>query len=288
MFEGPLRPPYDTLTALCPRCRRLVTPDAPCVLDSATPLSTDDAAQRERLVEVMWGTPAERTALQAAQLPAGPQRLTAGLLGGGLTITAMLSAGVEGVLAVAAATFSAVACGALRGSRRRVLVPADATALPAFPVVGRGRIEGAPPLTAPGSGMRCAAWAIELRHEGSWGARTTLRAGASAGFDVRLDGGECVRIPTGALWLDGPLSQVDDEDGSIEDLLRVLDPRAASADWALFPYNVIRESTLPLTGTVEVRGQVASRPLQELASLTYRDAAPSVLVPVGLPVLRRA
>ena len=287
-IAGPLLPPLDEMSALCPRCRRLVSPAAPCPLDGATPLDAHTKEARERLVEVMWGPLAERTALQAVRLPAGSQRLTSGLLGGTMTLMAMVSAHVAPVLAIAAASFSAVACGALRGPRRRVLVPADATALPAFPVVGRGQIENARPLTAPGSGLQCAAWTIELRHEGSWGARTTLRAGASAGFDVRLDGGERVRVPAGALWIDGPLSQVDDEDGAIADLLRVLDPRGATADWPLFPYNVIRESTLPLSGTVEVRGQVASRPLQDLAGLTYREAVPSVLVPVGLPVLRRA
>ncbi len=283
-----LLPPFDRLGAVCPRCRRLVAADAPCVLDGASPLDARDDAQREQLVEAMWGTPAQRAALQAAaRTPARAQRLRSSLVGGATTLVAMMYAQVETALALAAASFSAVAFGALTGTRGRLLVPGDATALPAFPVVGRGRIERAPPLTAPGSGIQCAAWALELRHEGSWGTPTTLRVGVSAGFDVHLDGGERVRVEAGALWLDATMSQVNDEDGTIADLLRVLDPRGGDADWPLFSYNVIREQTLPLKATVELRGQVASRPLQDPAGLTYREAAPSVLVPVGLPVLRR-
>lgn len=282
-----LVPPFDGLGAVCPRCRRLVAPHVPCVLDGASPLDARDDAQREQLVEAMWGSPAERAALEAARIPAKAQRLRSSLVGGAATLMVMMYAQVETALALAASSFSAVAFGALTGTRGRLLVPGDATPLPVFPVVGRGRIESAPPLTAPGSGSPCAAWALELRHEGHGGTRTTLRVGASGGFDVHLDGGERVRVEAGALWLEGTMSQVDDEDGAIADLLRVLDPRAALSAWPLFSYNVIRELTLPLTATVEVRGQVASRPLQDQEGLTYREAAPSVLVPVGLPVLRR-
>jgi len=112
-------------------------------------------------------------------------------------------------------------------------------------------------------------------------------AAVRAGLDVRLDGGALVRIPAGALWIDGPLPQVDDDDGSIADLLALLDPRAGAADWELFPFNVIREQTLTTGDRVEVSGAVSSIPLQDQAGLTYREAAPSVLAPDRLPVLRR-
>src|SRR5207302_401634 len=95
------------------------------------------------------------------------------------------------------------------GARSRILIPADAAKLPAWPnVVGRGRVVATREIVAPGTRARCAAWSLELRYQGSWGSRTTLRAGATAGFDVRLDGGEHVRIPPGAMWLADRLVQV--------------------------------------------------------------------------------
>src|SRR5690606_27384279 len=139
----------------------------------------------------------------------GALRLGTGVGGFVLGFAAMQAANVEGVVAAVMAMFGGAMGAAIIGARPRTLVPIDAQPLPAWPRIGLGRIVEAGAIEAPGSRLRCAAWAVELTYDGSWGTRTTLRAGASAGFDVVLDGGERVRIPPGPLWLAGPLLQVD-------------------------------------------------------------------------------
>jgi hypothetical protein len=284
-------PPLDRLTAVCPRCRRLVRADRACELDGSDGLELHELASRDRLVEATWGSVARRDELrgQLAQR-IGARRARSGVIGyvaaaaiGYAFQTDAVQALLTGLIGVPLGLSFAVA-------RRRILVPPDAAPLPSWPnVVGRGRVVAAREVVAPGTLARCAAWSLELRYQGSWGTRTTLRAGATAGFDVRLDDGDHVRVPAGAIWLANRLAQVDGEDAIVDDLVRQLDPLGVRSPWPLFQFNVIAERTLQADDRVEVLDSVEPRVIPaepaEAAGL-FRDAQPTMLFHMSLPVVR--
>jgi hypothetical protein len=277
----------DALRAVCPRCRRLVRPGR-CDVDGNEALELADPVQRERMVELSWGTPEHRKTLRRSiEKPLAPRRAFLGTVTFAVstvvgffatheTTLALLCGGVVGVIGVLAGA-----------ARPLILIPAGAPALPAWPKVGSGKIVHGEELIAPGSGTPCVAWTIELRYAGSWGTRTVFRAGATLGMDIVMDGGDHVRIPAGPFWLDGPLLQLDGEERSIDELLEEIDPSGEDNDWKLFPFNIIMEQHLDEGDRVEVLGVVEPRPVQGEDRL-YRDTPTIELVHAGLPVLRRA
>lgn len=274
------------LVAVCPRCRRL-TGRGTCDADGSEALELADPAQRERMVELIWGNAAQRDALLLARdRKIMPRRGASAFAGAIATGAAYLGTG-DMMVSVLVGTVSAV-FGAVAGSSRpTLLIPSPALPMPAFARVGTGKITQCDELISPGSSAPCAGWAVELRYAGSWGSRTTFRAGATLGMDIVMDGGDRVRIPAGPLWVDGPLAQLDGEDQAIDELLADLDPDGKDRDWALFPFNIIMEQLVNQGDRVDVLGVVEPRPVAGDARL-YRDTPEIELVHRGLPVLRRA
>lgn len=276
------------LSAVCPRCRRLMRPGT-CEVDRNDALELADPDQRERMVELTWGTPEHRAALRKST----SQRVDARrMFTGGVTFAMTTGAVFIGVGDVLVSLVTGAVMGlfgaVFAAARPLVLIPASAPALPSWPRVGTGRIVHGEEVIAPGSGTPCAAWAVELRYDGPWGTRTIFRAAATAGLDIIMDGGDHVRIPAGAVWLDGTFIQLDGEHASIDELLREVDPAGATSDWPLFPFNIIREQLLDEGDRVEVLGVVEPRPAQGDDVRLYRDAPAIELVHAGVPVLRRA
>lgn len=278
----------DTLRAVCPRCRRLARAGT-CSVDGETTLVLRDAAQRERMVERVWGDAAQRQALRASQAKRlDPQRAAVGSVTGALTFGASYIGTGNGLLSLIVGGVTGLLGAAVAVARPLVLIPTPASPLPAWPRVGLGKVVHGEELLAPGSATPCVAWAVELRNAGPWGTRTVFRAGATLGMDIVMDGGDHVRIPAGALWLDGPLAQLDGEERTIDDLVEDVDPGGADSEWTLFPFNIIMEQHLDEGDRVEVLGVVEPRPVANDDMRLYRDAPTTELVHAGLPVLRRA
>jgi hypothetical protein len=138
----------------------------------------------------------------------------------------------------------------------------------------------------PVTGRGAVAFAVELVH-GRWRRRTMLRDATTVGFDVALDSGERVRIPPGICVLDlgagrvagAPILRLDSH-------LERLDPDRKNVDDAEpFPYHRIRHLALRRGDRIEVRGPLVSVPDPRAAPTTYRDPAPALLVPDGIPRL---
>jgi hypothetical protein len=132
-------------------------------------------------------------------------------------------------------------------------------------------------------------WALELRLEGSWGERVMLRAGATGGLEVTLDGGASARVPAGPVVVVGAMSQLDDiESAMLADYLRGVDP-ARSDDPEPFPpipYNVVVEHTAVSGDRIELLGDLVPDVLATSRPRLYRDAPATVLVPAGVPIIR--
>jgi hypothetical protein len=275
---------------LCPRCRRVAPAGTRCELDGATFQALADSGL-EAVLDAVWGARAHREDLRRRggdrALRLRDRALTGLILGG-------IAAGITSALTTG--TFETAVAGSFVGiwgvlaarTRRTVLIPAGGAVVADAPVVATGTILPCAEVFAAGSGTACAAWAVELRYEGSWGSRVTLRVGASAGLQIALDDGGQARIPAGPLWLDGAMPQVMEEVGALAELLAVLDPTPVGDPWPLFRHNVIGEQTLQAGDRVELHGGVDRTLVADQAEATYRDSPASELVPRGLPRLRRA
>ena len=284
-----LDPPLDQLRAVCPRCRRLVPSGSPCALDRSEVLELGDPAQRERMVEATWGSAEQREAMQrGANEKFRAKRVASGLgtLAGSLGL--VYAATADTTIALVAGAFGGIMGAAIARARRLILIPGTATPMPQWPRVGFGRIVSGEQIISPASNAPCVAWALELRYQGSWGTRTTLRAGATLGFEVLLEGGERVRVPAGPLWIDGPLAQVDGEDAWVDALVHAIDPDARASAWQLFQFNIIVEQVLHANDRVEVLGPVEPRPITDDTVPLYRESPPTELVHAVMPVVRRA
>jgi hypothetical protein len=285
-----LASPLERLDAVCPRCRRLVAPGVPCAIDGAEVLDLGDASQRARMVDATWGTAAQRATLKrTADQGFRAKRFASGAVVGGFTLGVAFAAAASPPIAFFAATMGAIIGGATARGGKLMMIPSGGIEMPKWPRVGSGRVVGGESIVSPASDAPCLAWSLELRYQGSSGTRTTLRAGATRGFEVVLDGGDRVRVPAGPIWLDGPFAQLDGEDATVDDLIAWLDPDAdADSDWKLFPFNIIAEQVLYANDRVDVLGVVEPRPINDDAARLYRDSPRTELVHPSLPVLRRA
>ena len=128
-------------------------------------------------------------------------------------------------------------------------------------------------------GTWCVAFGLELAERG----RVMLRDGATLGFDVALSTGERIRIPRGICVL-GPGERVATDRAALELYLTRFDPDRGEPD--PFPCNRAALATLRPGDRVEVLNPL-DRVADGAAPVTYRESAGSVLVPRGIPRLRK-
>lgn len=272
-------------------CRRVVPAARPCDLDAATVRQIHTADDKQALIDAIWGAPSVRDELsRAARAPANglARRLTAAIGFGSVGALAVELLGHAGLVSSLAAGLIGGTFGFASAPRGRVLVPSGGAPITRPPRFALGRILPCERILSPASDSDCAAWALELRHDGSWGSRTTLRVGASAGFHLELDDGERVRIPPGPLWIHGTLPQHTELEGrGLEELLHVLDPLRVrdQEPWPLFRFNILSERTLQIGDRIELLGAVDRALLPPSRDVSYREAPATVMVPRGLPEL---
>jgi hypothetical protein len=277
---------------ICPVCRRVTPGDKPCDLDGSAVRPIASMEDKQALIDAVWGSSVRRAELVqqlATRTATAKARLVGGVMLGaiGMVVANVIGAINEGAIVFIGLVGAAV--GTSVRSSKRVLIPSGGVALAPQPRFAAGKILPCDPVVAPGSGAFCAAWSMELRFDGRWGSRATLRVGASAGFGVALDGGEHLLIPEGPLWIQGALPQLAElESPLLEELLRALDPTRTGdpEPWPLFPFNVISEQTLQVGDRIELLGTMERELVSGQPDAMYRDAPASVLVPRDVPVLR--
>jgi len=277
---------------ICPGCRRVIPGGKPCDLDGSIARPIVTIEDKQTLIDAVWGPPVKRAELMhrltTRTTTTRARMATALTLGAACAVVANafgVTSGAEAIVAGILGTMFGVSV----KSPKRILIPSGGTAIAPQPRFAAGQILPCEAVVAPGSGTDCAAWALELRYDGRWGSRITLRVGASAGFDVALDGGERVRIPAGPLWFEGTLPQLDEmESHMLEEMLRALDPTRSgdTETWPLFPFNVISEQTLQIGDRIEILGAVERELVVGQEDAMYRDAPASVLVPRTTSALR--
>ncbi|EYF06987.1 Hypothetical protein CAP_1246 [Chondromyces apiculatus DSM 436] len=143
-------------------------------------------------------------------------------------------------------------------------------------------------LEAPASGVGCAAYAVDLSCKRFLRAGLMLHTAESAGFEVRLDDGSVAHVPAGRIRLEGPMERRSR--GSAPAVARYVEelaPRNPEPDDdALFPYDTVQELVLQPGDRVRLFGEF-ERIVDAGAAGSYRGGAQAILMPVGVPALRR-
>ena len=290
-------------TAICLACRTALAGGTPCdggpshrVVDLTEP------AGREDLLVAMWGPRSRREQLGAIA------RAGAAGSGFGATVDAVsclgdgfgaasdsLTLGLA-VLAVSAVVFMAVQyvatkiANALR--RRRLLRPRGAGRSPGL-VAGResrsGVVEGEPS-PSPLRGHDCVAYGIALctACAAAGTGDVVWREAASFGFTLRLDDGSAVFVPPGRVCF-----EIDPGRAARAPRERAADRLPADlgvevdGDLASLPFDQAFEDVIRPGDRVTVVGTVKLREAPGAEWTSPREAAFTVLVPSGTPVLVR-
>jgi hypothetical protein len=281
---------------VCLVCRHALPAGAPCH-DAAHEVVDVESAGRDRLVEEVWGDRSDQLAMMRARGRRSQRAATAGISTGiaaGIGVAVLIGPFRPLILAggVLAGAIAAGLAGAIRGGASDLRFPRPAAELPEPPPFARGVVvDAADEARSPASGLWCAAWAIELTLARPGGARVVLRDAATAALSIELDGGARARVPAGPWRPAGglvPLLDVDEH--AIAAHVRGIDPRHADDDpLAPLQHDAVHEALLMVGDRVELHGAWEPIPDERRASdPLYRDAPPSVLVPLGWPSLRRA
>jgi hypothetical protein len=294
---------------VCLGCRTLLGAGETCgAARGHEAVALDDAAQRARLDDEVWGPDSRARQLRrAAKAGAGGGALGSVLEGcsgcdavQGLEGCGELASAGEGLAAVllaivAAAVFALVTVvvvwvvlGLVRLIREKLDRPKPHGAL-RKPPKARGRSNGAG--TAAGDARLALPWkdggalayAFELHTKSAFGGDALLRDAMTAGFDVTLDDGRVVRFPPGRITIVGKLDRAEVDRDRVDAFLASVDPTKAERS-SLFPYDHARALSIAPGDRLEVLGELELN-ADTTQGHAYRASA-GMLVPVGVPVLR--
>lgn len=283
-----------TRTSLCLQCRTALFDGEPCDQGSEhTSASMADIYGREALIATVWGPVRERERELRAFMRSEQSLSGLGTVGtiiGSVASAVLFPVDTAGML-IGGASMGTLfwSCGRLVMGRRTPTYPVGAEPLGFGRGTGaRGAVEGDAMLVSPASDTECVAYSLELHYEGSFGDRVMFRDAVCTAFTVKLDGGVMARVPAGRIRLLGAMRQeVDVDNLGLEHHLEAFDPqRSAEAPFDPLRYNVVYEQLLLPGDRVELVS--AFEPVVDTAALPthYRESAPSVLAPRGVPVVR--
>jgi hypothetical protein len=291
-------------TAICVDCRTALFSGEGCDVDGDhAVVSLRDDGGREALLCATWGP---------AEVRLGQARRASRVENLGMTIgVSGFAAGLVLAWVVSPAIGILTGLGSLAAMGMASYRPGDET----YPVGARlalgdggkrgprGGVRGEPALLSPVAGLECVGYAVELRLLSRGEERVMYRDAVTCGFEIELDDGERARVPPGRVRLLGPLRQVVDFDNpGIERYLRGTEARGqAPPPWMsgdtsvpgeripslLDPlrYDVVAEATISPGDRVELASPFEPE-VSGHEETGYRDPAPTVLTPRGVPVLR--
>jgi len=155
----------------------------------------------------------------------------------------------------------------------------------------RGRVKEAGEHIPSVSGKPVLAYGLKLKSKHSNLSELMLTDGAGGGFAIEADDGSNIYIPPGRLRLEGKDSLARPvEERHVERYLGRLDGKyLKDPDEVLapIPYERGVELSLQLGDEVEVLSKLRPVPDPRAPEKGYRDPAVSVLVPEGVPVLKK-
>lgn len=277
-------------SVVCLQCRVALPPGGRC--EDPAHVSITLPQQRAALVAHVWGDLNHQVEALRRVYRARVGTLQSTAIGIGAGLGLGLAAGLGSLATLAVATGASMALSRLTEHRARSSAPVHPRGAepvpPALPFA-RGRIRAAPGTVSPASRGECAAWALELRYEAAFGSRVMLRAAATGGLDIELESGARARIAAGPIRTLHGLPQLPDYSvAELEAYLRSVDPgRSIMGELCpAIPFNVIGEDLLQVGDRVELYQSFEPAVFGGGAAL-YREAPATILVPRGVPTLRR-
>jgi hypothetical protein len=289
-------------TALCVSCRTVAARVGPCDCGGGPVVDLRTAAGRKLLRVAVWG-PDERQSRLLAMQRAGAPRSTVGAIADAIDYERardLPSSGRTFLVEAAGTLFAGIAT-LVDGWRdrkhektvRAALRPYGARGAPALASVGGGRrarlgVAAADGQTVPSPlrGESCLAFEISLRTDQPEGAADDLlwREAVSAGFAVRLDDGELVRVPAGPIRLSrAPAGARVSHEEARARLPAAIADRAAELPYV--PSDAAFEHLLRPGDRVAVVNALEAREDAPLPKESPRAPARMALHPVGTPVV---
>lgn len=269
----------DARGALCLVCRTALAPGETCdggPHHKAVRLA--EPAERAKALDRVWGPPHLRAkgVASATATGGGVGGLFEGcggcgdLAGGGELGAVILVIVIAAIAFIAIWWISTRIAHAIRNHRAR-LRPQGAVALS----TPRGSIAG--------TVTRGEAWGVELRHDDALGSKVMLRDGATSGLQITVDDGRVLEVPAGRARVFGDGEKIDGAAAA-----RRVDPAYRDQDnHAVIPWDRAEEVKLAVGDRVELYGALDQRPDPNAREVGYRDAAASILMPAGVPWLRK-
>jgi len=272
-------------------CRTALAPGDTCdAHPKAKTLDLNDANQRRRAVDLVWGPPhlRGRQIAKAGSVGGGAGGLFEGCqacdIGGDIGGEAAVAILVIIVAAIAAVLLYYLVkwiVHAIRNYRARPR-PAGSAWRPHRPTrTLRGKITEASQVRAPLTDQACAAWGVTITHDRTTGGPVMLRDGRTAGMTLLFDDGRTVRIPEGRVRF-GVLGS---EEKPRTDYLQRIDPEySENEEQPVIPVDEAHEVRLEIGDTVEIIGGLEEK-FDANAPAGYRDAPPTQLAVSGTPTL---
>lgn len=163
----------------------------------------------------------------------------------------------------------------------------------ALPATGRGAfgvVVGGDELVSPVTSRPCAAFHVELSRDWRPRRALSLRYGRTSDLTIEMDDGRTVRVPAGSVRLSPPPPRRSfNATASASVLRRVVqwvDPQRRNGD-DVIEYDRLHERCLQVGDRVVVDNELvpAAPSGDDMTGHAYRDAAPAVLAPSGVPRL---
>jgi len=279
-------PPRD---AICLDCRTALSAGQPCPGGRHRVKSLREPAGREALLDEVWGPKPMRRRLREATRAGAIGSPGVGLLDGCGSCDLLNAADDVRILAVLVVAFIAIVAiwfavklviELVRRHRNRLRANGAGRPGPRFGrAFARGKVAAGATEIDPVTKKPAVAFGIQLREPRRG---VMLRDGATIGFTVELDSGECVNIPAGACAIDASYGNRVSLDAAYS---AAIDPLRNDDDLDPFPGTEARLVVIAPGDRVEIHGALVPAPAP--GETGYRDAR-VVLVPDGVAKLRAA
>ena len=300
-YNGAVISPVPARDAICLDCRTLLKSGEACDLGPAHRVaSLHNGHGRERLLTEVWGPPDVRRRLKQMAAAgsagaAGSSLAVPGCEAGcealtfdpGLAVVVMAAVGV-GMLFYYAFTMT---LHAVRKHKNRPR-PNGAKVLPRMVRISRpnrGRITAGDDWLRTLSGARVLAHGLRLFRKHSNQSKLMLSDGECAGITLKTEAGGTLYIAPGRIRLEAAAGLAKEASpGAVASYLQALDGDYLEdpEELELFPHDRAEEITLRRGDRLEVLNQLENVADPRSQEGGYREAAASILMPVGVPRIR--
>jgi len=267
-------------TAICLNCRTALCDGEQCDSRWHQAVRLDDSEGRSALIDRTFPAESSMLATGTEPKPSSPGRTWAWIA----VFFAMGAPAVVWPQIFMWLLLALVASAAVKWRLRVAPVREPPLMREAVPMAGT--VLDAEQTPSPLLGLPCVAFAITLEHIERDTEHAVLRDAATIGFEMETNDGQRVAIPRGRIRFNARGGPVKNRE-AVESHVRALDPSGDPRGEDPFRHRVAREAVIQVGDRVVLHNHVEQELDPSAAPDGYRQAAPSVLRPQGIPCIER-